>query len=161
VHPGIDPRYLFLHLGYNMRPTEISAALGLLQLKRLDEFVHKREQVAHNWADVLSDLPVAVQQAKPGMKHSWFAYPITVDKGRDALQAHLEVNGVETRSVMSGNIVNQPVMQPFQYYKVGHLPNADTIARNSLLLPCHQDVTREQQERVAMFIKEFALEKAT
>ena len=160
-HATIDPRYLFLNIGYNFRPSEIQGAFGIHQIKRLEKFIEIRRQNASFWLESLRDYEdyLLLHREKGGTRHVWFGYPITIKPGapftREELVSFLEKKGVETRPIMSGNIVEQPAMAHFPYRQVGELPNSRLIMRNSFFFGNHQGITEVEREAIVNYIREF------
>ncbi len=160
-YPEIDPRFLFVNTGYNLRPTEIQGAFGMHQIKKLDRFVEIRRDNARYWTEKLREFSdyLLLYDERPGTKHVWFGYPITVRPEapftRQELVTFLEGKGLETRPVFTGNIDEQPVMQLFNYRKVGDLPNSRTIQRQSFFFANHQGIGREEREAVVDYFREF------
>ncbi len=114
---GIDPRFLFITNGYNLRPTEIQGAFGIHQIKKLDRFIEARRKNAAYWNKRLQpyrDLLILPREEQE-TKHVFFGYPITIRPEaplqREDLVSHLEKGGIETRPIMAGNIAEQPVMK--------------------------------------------------
>ena len=160
-YKNIDPRYLFLNIGYNFRPTELQGAFGIHQLEKLDTFIDIRQQNAKFWAENLSEYEdyLLIHNNKEGTRHVWFGYPLTVKPGapftREQLTDFLEKRGVETRPVMAGNIDEQPAMNLFTYRKVGDLPNSRLIMRNSFFIGNHQGIGSAEREAVVDYVREF------
>jgi len=98
-------------------------------------------------------------EERPGTKHVWFGYPITVKPDapftRKKLADFLESKGLETRPVFTGNIGEQPAMQLFNYRKVGDLPNARIVQRQSFFFANHQGIGKEEREAVVEYFREF------
>jgi CDP-6-deoxy-D-xylo-4-hexulose-3-dehydrase len=139
--PWIDPRFLFVHLGYNTRPMEIQAAFGLVQLRRLEEFNDARRRNARRLLAGLRDLEdrldfVAEQE---GGRSTWFGFPIVVEDAqtRLALSSHLERNGIETRAIVAGNLAVQPAFRDNPHRTVGSLANATAISQRGLFIGNH------------------------
>lgn len=104
-----DSRFIYEKLGYNLSPLELQAAMGRVQLKKTEKIKALRKRNFHylhkkleNFPDLI--MPVWVEGADP----SWFAFPLTTMGDRDSLVAHLEKNGIETRSMFAGNILKHP-----------------------------------------------------
>jgi CDP-6-deoxy-D-xylo-4-hexulose-3-dehydrase len=136
--PWIDPRFLFVHLGYNTRPMEVQAAFGLVQLRRLEEFNDKRRANARRLLAGLRDLEgkldfVAEQE---GGRSTWFGFPVIVEDAptRSALSRHLEENGIETRAIVAGNLAVQPAFRDNPHRTVGSLANATSISQRGLFI---------------------------
>jgi len=160
-YPQIDPRFLFWNIGYNLRPMEIQGAFGIHQMKKLDQFIEIRRSNARYWSDRLSEFSdyLVLPEERAGTRHVWFGYPITVRAGapfsRGELVSFLESRGLETRPIMSGNIDEQPAMSHFPSRKVGTLPNARAIMRQSFFFGNHQGVGEEERAAVVEYFKEF------
>ncbi len=161
-HSEIDPRFLFVNPGYNIRPTEIQGAFGIHQIKKLDAFIEIRRSNARFWTASLREYSdcLRVHEERSGTRHAWFAYPLTVNDGapfsRDQLVDFLEERGVETRPIMAGNIAEQPVMRLLPHRRVGDLANSRSVMRNSFLIGNHAGVGHEERTAVVEHIKEFA-----
>ena len=164
-HEDIDPRYLFVNIGFNFRPTEIQGAFGTRQMQKLDTFVENRRENAQYWSCNLKQFGdhIQLQDEREGTKHTWFAYPITVKPDapytRKELVDFLEEKGLETRPIMAGNICEQPAMSLFPHRAVGELPNSRFIARNSFFFGNHPGIGIEEREAVIEYIREFELTK--
>ena len=160
-HPGIDPRFLFLHPGYNFRPTEIQGAFGIHQLPRLEGFIEQRRENAGYWNRELAEWGdwIQLQEERPRTRHAWFAFPFLLRPGcpftRAQLQRHLENRGVETRPIEAGNIAVQPAMQHINHRISGSLQNAQYIHDNAFFIGCHQGIGQAEREAVAGYVKEF------
>jgi len=160
-YQDIDPRFLFINTGYNLRPTEIQGAFGIHQIKKLDKFVEIRRENARYWTENLKQFSdyLLLPEERPGTKHVWFGYPITVKPDapftRKKLVDFLESKGLETRPVFTGNIGEQPAMQLFNYRKVGDLPNARIVQRQSFFFANHQGIGKEERKAVVEYFREF------
>ena len=116
---GIDPRYTFLNWGFNVRPTELQAGFGIVQLGRVDAFQTARNRnaaVAQRRLESHSDC-VTLMEVPAGAECSWFALPLLISEGspisRDRLASFLEERGVETRPVVTGNLARHPATVRF------------------------------------------------
>ena len=160
-YSDIDPKFLFVNTGYNIRPTEIQGAFGIHQIKRLEEFIDIRRDNASYWTESLKEFSeyLLLHQERPGTRHVWHHYPVTVRPdapfSRKELEGFLNQKGLETRPIMTGNMAEQPVMGLFKYRKVGGLPNARIIQRQSFLFGCHQGIGKEEREAVVEYFREF------
>lgn len=164
-YQDIDPKYLFVNIGYNLRPTEIQGAFGMHQLKKLDKFIEIRRENSTFWTRNLKKYEdhLLLHEEREGTKHVWFGYPITVKPGasftRKELITFLAAKGLETRPIMAGNIDEQPAMQLANYRKVGDLKNSRIIMRNSFLFGNHQGMGEVERKAILDYIHEF-MEKA-
>lgn len=166
-HVGIDPRYLFVNLGYNFRPTEIQGAFGIHQLAKLECFIKARQETARFWTEHLRPFEryFFLPAEREGLRHAWLFYPLLIRPNapftRDELAAFLESLGVETRPIMTGNIEEQPVMRHFPYRAVGELPTARFIMRNGMLVGLHHGFGDKEREALVTYIEEFVKTRAT
>jgi CDP-6-deoxy-D-xylo-4-hexulose-3-dehydrase len=134
---GYDHKYTYSHLGYNLKITDMQAAVGLAQMDRLDAFIAARKA---NFARLRSRLePLAGQlllpEATPRSDPSWFGFPITVRAGapfdRAALVRHLEERKIGTRLLFAGNLTRQPYFKGRQYRVDGSLANTDVVMNDT------------------------------
>jgi CDP-6-deoxy-D-xylo-4-hexulose-3-dehydrase len=160
-HPDIDDRWLFVSLGFNLRPTDISAAFGLAQLRKLPGFVRKRQRVRQRLLELLAPFSpwLRFQVELPGHEHSAFGFAVLVDSAapfsRGEFQRHLESHGIQTRPIIGSNFARQPVMRNVPYRVHGELKNADRAHFQGLMIANHHDTTASQLEYVAEVIGEF------
>lgn len=162
----IDPRFLFINIGFNVRPTEIQGAFGIHQIKKLDKFIKIRRENAKYWNEELSKFSeyLILHEEKKGTRCVWFGYPITIKPGapftRAELIRYLESRGIETRPIAAGNMDEQPVMRLFKYRKIGELSNARLIMRNSLFIGNHHEIGEREREYFIKCMKKFIRERA-
>ena len=139
--PWIDPRFLFVHLGYNLRPMEVQAAFGLVQLKRLEEFNEARRRNARRLLAGLTDLEGKLEfiAEQEGGRSTWFGFPVIAETAetRSALASHLEQNKIETRAIVAGNLAVQPAFRDSPHRTVGSLANATAIGQRGLFIGNH------------------------
>jgi CDP-6-deoxy-D-xylo-4-hexulose-3-dehydrase len=157
-YPHIDPRFLFVNIGYNFRPTELQGAFGIHQIAKLDGLVDIRIKNAEYWNRVFSPLKkyIRTSQTKRGYKNSYLFYPITVVKNeyftRDELVQYLEKHRIETRPIMTGNIVEQPVSKIIKFKTTGDLKNSQYIMRNSFAIGNHHEMNESVRKFIADII---------
>ena len=160
-YKSIDPRFLFVNIGYNFRPTEIQGAFGIHQLGKLENFINIRRSNARFWSERLKKFKncLLLHSERKGTRHVWFGYPVTVKPNapftREELVAFLEAKGVETRPIMAGNIDEQPMMKLFDYRRAGNLPNSRLITRNSFFFGNHHGIGHEEREAITEYIEQF------
>jgi CDP-4-dehydro-6-deoxyglucose reductase, E1 len=137
---GYDHKYVYSHLGYNLKATDMQAAIGVAQLARLDGFVAARK---HNHARLLEALrPYEDRLILPGAPAntdpSWFAFVITVreDAGftRAELAGFLEANRMETRNLFSGNLLRHPAFEAIERRVVGDLATTDAVMNRTFFV---------------------------
>jgi len=137
-------------LGYNYRMSELSAALGVSQLRRIEEFLLKREEVARCYTERLRQFDwVRPPVVKPHVRMSWFVYVVTLGEGlrRDEVIRQMEVRGIPARGYFSP-IHLQPYISDLLKSQVNKLPVTESVAQRTLALPFHNRLTTEQVDRV-------------
>ena len=165
--PNIEPRFLFVHSGYNFRPTELQGAFGINQMKKINSFINIRIQNSKylNYSLKPFSKFLKISKFKKYSKISHLFYPITVMENdfftKNDLVNYLEKKHIETRSVMTGNFVRQPVIKNFRYKTIGSLKNADYIMENSFVLGNHQGIDKIRRKYVADTIIEFIIKKTS
>ncbi len=157
----IDPRYAFVNWGFNVRPTELQAGFGLMQLEKAAAFHSQRIDNAEYFVKAIGNLggvlrPMVVTRESTC---SWFAVPLltTADApfSRGELTAYLEANGVETRPVVAGNLVRQPVTLGLPGIRWDDLHGADTIHEQGFYVGVHPVHERTNLDRLAELIGTF------
>ncbi|BDG60371.1 polysaccharide biosynthesis protein [Caldinitratiruptor microaerophilus] len=137
-------------LGFNYRMDEMSAALGLSQLRRIEQFLAKRDRVAHWYTERLKNVPgVRAPVVKPHVRMSWFVYVVTLEEGldREPVMRVMEEQGIPTRAYFSP-VHLQPYMRERFGYRGGELPVTESAARRTIALPFHNNLTLEEVEMV-------------
>lgn len=159
--PGVDPRYTFLNWGFNVRPSELQAGFGQVQLERLPEFHRQRVANAERFAELMRPYAevLRLMEVLPGGECSWFALPMLVADDapftRDDLVAHLEHEGVETRPVVAGNLTRHPVASMFAEFQGQDLPGADAVHDRGFYLGLHPIPSEQNLDRLAETIGAF------
>ena len=158
----IDPSFLFVNTGFNLRPTEINAALGLIQMRKLDQFNRRRNEVAAQWTRRFQPLIESAifwpMHGTPRAEIAAFGYPVVCrdPRVRKALQQRLEKRGIETRPIICGNIARQPAMAKISHRISGDLKGADEIMDCGLLWGLHSRMSDEDVDYVADTVLESA-----
>lgn len=156
---GFDRKFCFVELGYNLRMTEVNAAIGLCQLPKLNEVVEKRRKAFSYYVESLCHIPYfRFQEEIPNGKSSCFGFSIILDGAPftvTELRQYLEEHGIETRPIICGNIAKQPVMKKYKHRVVGDLHNATNVMVNGFSVGCHQGVTESDVDYVSKTIDEF------
>jgi len=143
-------------LGYNYRMDEMSAALGVSQLKKIEMFLQKREKVARMYTEKLKNFSwVRPQIVKPYVRMSWFIYVVTLNEGidRDRVMKKMEEKGIATRNYFSP-IHLQPYMKDYVDTDVLRLPVTESISRRTLALPFHNNLSESEIDIVIEALKE-------
>ena len=159
-----DKKFVFETIGHNLEPSELGAAFGLVQLKKLKVNLRKREINFNLHTKFLKKyskyfiLPKQLPQSKSG----WLAYPITITENapfsRTQMQIFLEKKNIQTRVVFTGNILRQPGFKNIKAIKdkKGY-PEADKVMKNGILIACHHGLTKPMIKHIHKSIDEFLL----
>ena len=162
-----DAKFVFEKVGYNLEGSEIGAAFGLAQLKKLNKNIHTRQEnfkrqckFFDKYKNIFSN-PVELE----GCNTAWLAFPILIKKEanftRKEFQIYLEERAIQTRVVFTGNVIRQPMCKDIKKIvrKDGY-PNADAIMQRGVLLPLHHGMTDDMFERLHKCIDEFIEQKS-
>jgi CDP-6-deoxy-D-xylo-4-hexulose-3-dehydrase len=158
---GYDHKYTYSHLGYNLKITDMQAACGLAQLKRLPEFIAKRNANFTYLTEKLSSLSDFIELTVPteNSEPSWFGFPITLkaDSGikRTDLTKYLDENKIGTRLLFAGNLTKQPYFEGLEYRVVGDLPNTDITMNQTLWLGLYPGLNREHLDYTVQKMEDF------
>ena len=134
---GYDHKYTYSHIGYNLKVTDMQAAVGVAQLRKLPGFIEARR---HNFKSLYEGLrglqdAFILPEATPGAEPSWFGFPLAVRSGvpfsRNQIITHLEERKIGTRLLFGGNLTRQPAYLNVPHRVVGHLPNSDFVMNNA------------------------------
>ncbi|HUF18282.1 MAG TPA: DegT/DnrJ/EryC1/StrS family aminotransferase [Thermoanaerobaculia bacterium] len=160
-YPEIDPHYLFVNTGFNLRPTEVNAAFGIHQLPKLERFNRRRVEIAESWISAFAELTaqglLSPMRVTAGTESTWFGFPaLCADRSsRDALKSHLEEQGVETRPIICGNLARQPALQHVRHRIAGSLDGADAVMDRGLYWGSHPSMSEADVQYVADTVKGF------
>lgn len=144
---GYDHKYTYGHAGYNLKITDMQAAVGLAQLDRLDGFIAARQRNFDTLTELLKPMEdvFILPQATPNSVPSWFGYPITIrpESGvnREALVQYLNEQKIGTRLLFGGNLLRQPYMKDRNYRVVGDLTNADIVTNSCFWIGLYPGLT--------------------
>ena len=160
---GYDHKYVYSHFGYNLKVTDMQAAIGCEQLKKFPTFVERRR---HNWNRLYASLqPFAdrliLPEAAPNSNPSWFGFLMTVQEGidRERVVRYIESKGVQTRMLFSGNLIKHPCFNEMRetgtgYRVVGSLDNTDRIMRDTFWVGVYPGMTDKMIDYMAATIAE-------
>jgi len=161
---GYDHKYVYSHFGFNLKMTDMQAAIGVAQLKKLPEFVKKRQENWQKLYDGLKDIEefILVNPQKDS-DVSWFGFLITLKDGvkfsRNDIVKYLEDNNIQTRNLFAGNMVRHPMFENLKegidYKVVGELKNTDKIMNDSFWVGVYPGMKEEAIGYMIRKIKEF------
>ena len=160
---GYDHKYVYSHFGYNLKATDMQAAIGCAQLQKLPEFTKQRRANFKRLKERLSDLQdkLILPEACPDSNPSWFGFLITCKEGVDKNQivSYLEEHGVQTRMLFSGNLTKQPCFDELRKSKEGYrivdtLKQTDIIMERSFWIGVYPGMTDKKIDAMAKLLKE-------
>jgi CDP-6-deoxy-D-xylo-4-hexulose-3-dehydrase len=162
---GYDHKYVYSHIGYNLKMTDMQAAIGVAQLEKLPDFIDRRNA---NWKRIRKGLkpleeflllPKATKNSEP----SWFGFPITVKAdapfSRFDLVQHIESRRIGTRQLFGGNLLRQPAYKDMPMRVVGDLKNADIVTDSTFWIGVYPGLTNEIIDFMVATISEFVTSK--
>ncbi len=162
---GFDHKYVYSEIGYNLKMTDIQAAIGAAQIAKLPEFCQKRKENFKEWYRIFSKyddyfiLPEATKNSDP----AWFAFIVTLKKNvpftRDELTAFFNKKLIETRNLFAGNMTKQPGFMNRDYRIADHLENTDHIMDNTFFLGTYPGLTTEMFTYAKGILDEFISER--
>jgi len=144
-----DHKFLYGVLGYNMKCSEMSAAFGLVQLERFEDYKHKRRTNFERYLENLKDVEELILP-DDSVEPNWLAIPLQTER-RLELLTFLEENNIQTRVTFAGNVTRHPIYREY----LQDFENADAIMKNGFLLGAHHGMSVEDVDYVCNKIKEF------
>lgn len=158
---GYDHKYTYGHCGYNLKITDMQAAVGLAQMDHLEGFIASRRRNFDILTELLHPLEevLILPKATPNSEPSWFGFPISVRAGapfaRDDLVKHLDANKIGTRLLFGGNLIHQPYMKGRNFRVVGDLANANYVTDNTFWIGLYPGLTEDHLTHAVGKIAEF------
>jgi CDP-6-deoxy-D-xylo-4-hexulose-3-dehydrase len=157
---GYDHKYIYGHIGYNLKATDMQAALGLSQMKKLDTFVQARKnnfEYLKKSFESLDDF--ILPEATPNSDPSWFGFGLTIkpESGvdRTALLKHLDEKKIGSRLLFGGNLLKQPAYRNVEHRVIGDLKNTNLIMTNTFWLGVYPGLTKEMLDYVVSVVHDF------
>ncbi len=155
-----DHRYMYTHIGYNLKPTDIQCAIGFEQLKKLPVFIEKRKKNYEKLRRIFSKYDSFILAQPPEKAEvSWWAFPITVKEGagftRKDIVEFLEKNNIQTRTIFAGHILYQPGYRNVKCRISGKLDNTERIARGTFFIGLYPGIGDEELGYMEQKLKEF------
>lgn len=160
---GYDHKYVYSHFGYNLKATDMQAAIGCAQLKKFPQFVERRRHNFNRLKEGLSELSdkLILPEACPNSNPSWFGFLITCREGvnKNDIVKYLETKGVQTRMLFGGNMLKQPCFAELKksgegYRVIGELPETDRIMMDTFWIGVYPGMTDEMIDYMIKKIKE-------
>jgi CDP-6-deoxy-D-xylo-4-hexulose-3-dehydrase len=164
-NPDVDPRFLFVDTGYNLRASDVNAAIGLVQLRRRLTFLQRRREVGTLWGQARDRHPDVFLPMQISQGSSHFALPLVLQPGlgvtRSNLAAFLERHSVENRPLVAGNLARQPALRHVPHRIAGPLTGADTLHERAMYVGIHPQVDDADVALLVELIDRFAAEVRT
>lgn len=158
---GYDHKYVYSHIGYNLKVTDMQAAIGCAQLRKLSGFVSRRKENFTHLTTLLKPFEdrLILPRATPNSDPSWFAFPITVRPeagiARNEMTQFLESRKIETRNLFSGNLLRHPAFDGIEHRVVGELRHTDIITTSTFFIGLYPGLTQPHLEYVGEVVAEF------
>ncbi len=157
-----DKKFVFEKIGHNLEPSEIGAAFGLVQLKKLRKNIESREKnfnIHNKFFEKYKEffiLPKKLLNSKSG----WLAYPLTIRENsyfnRKEMQIYLEKRNIQTRVVFTGNILRQPGFKKIKRIETkGGYPQSDNVMKNGILIACHHGLSKKMTKHIHKTVENF------
>ncbi len=156
-----DAKFVFEYPGYQLEPSEMGAAFGLVQLSNFDEVKKKRISAYTRMESIFKNYSNFVRTGIPHPEGEivWMHFPFIIEESapffRKDLQTFFELRGIQTRPPFSGNILNQPMMRDQNFVANDSYNNANDMMKNGILLGCHQGLSEDQFEHIESVCSEF------
>jgi CDP-6-deoxy-D-xylo-4-hexulose-3-dehydrase len=161
---GYDHKYIYSHIGYNLKLTDMQAAVGVAQLKKLPAFIKKRQENFQYLYDGLKDLEeyLILPEATPNSSPSWFGFPITIREDapftRNELVRYLEERKIATRLLFGGNLTRQPAYEEIKCRIVGGLKNSDRVMNQTFWVGVYPGLDQNRLGYIIEVINRFLKE---
>src|SRR5665213_59294 len=158
---GYDHKYTYTHIGYNLKMTDMQAAIGLSQLEKLPEFIAARRRNFKHLYDGLTPLEdvLLLPESTPDAEPSWFGFPIGVRENapfrRDELIRELESRHIGTRLLFGGNLTRQPAYKDVEFRVIGDLKNTDFVMNNVFWIGLYPGLTAEMLDYAIASVSAF------
>jgi len=158
---GYDHKYVYSHLGYNLKATDMQAAIGVAQLGKLENFIAQRKANFQKIKAILQPYEdrLILPQATPNSDPAWFGFVITAREQagftRDDLTHFLEANRIETRNLFGGNLLRQPAFMDIKHRVVGDLANTEIIMEHTFFIGVYPGIDDNQIEYIDSVFKRF------
>ena len=151
-----NPRFVYDKIGYNFQILELQAAMGRVQLKKSDKIKRLRKKnFNYLYTGLIGVEDLIMPDWVEGADVCWFAFPLSVNGGRGNLVAHLEKNGIETRSMFSGDITKHPAYKHSKFRVAAPLREAQFILKNSFWITCHPRLKKADIDYIIKIFKDY------
>lgn len=162
-YPKLDPRFIFVDLGFNLRPTELQGAIASIQLKKLNKIIFKRRKNHTLYKKHLNEIDgdkIFIQREEKKSSASWFGFAFTLNVKkypklkREIVSKFLKDNKIENRPIIAGNIAKHPVMKNYKHVIRQNLNASNNIMQNGIGLGLHQSMTESDIAYISKKLKD-------
>ena len=161
INSAYDHRYVYTDIGYNLKPTDIQAAIGVAQLEKLHSFIKKRkknfDRLYKGFSGFKGFFSMPVWDKKADV--SWFSFPVSIKNNapfsRRELLKYLEGKKIETRLIFGGNILNQPAYKNIKCRVISSLENSNTVMRNAFFIGLYPGIDDARIDYIIRTVKDF------
>lgn len=163
---GYDHKYVYSEIGYNLKMTDMQAAIGSAQMDKLPKFCNRRRENFNRYNKMFAKYKSSfiLPEATPNSDPAWFTYIITVSESasfsRDEIVNYLNQNLIETRNLFAGNMTRQPAFIDQEFRIAGHLQNTDKIMKSTFFLGAYPGNTPERLDYIEMVLDNFMSQKS-
>ena len=160
---GFDHKYVYSEIGYNLKMTDIQAAIGSAQIDKLPEFCNARKENFKEWSRIFSKYPghFILPEATENSDPAWFAFIVTLKEEtrlkRDDITRHFDANFIETRNLFAGNLTKQPGFMNQKFKIADNLQNTDYIMNNTFFLGTYPGLEKEMFEYVEKILEAYMM----
>lgn len=159
-----DAKFIFEEIGYNLEPSELGSAFGIVQFKKLSENMRKRNNSYEQLATFFSNYSSIIELPKreSNVETVWFAFPFFIKKSapfaRKNLMIFFEEHNIQTRVIFTGNIIRQPAYKDIEMKKdIDGFAQSDDVMKNGMLIACHHGLTQEMIDHIKETFEKFIL----
>ncbi|QZT36144.1 lipopolysaccharide biosynthesis protein RfbH [Halosquirtibacter xylanolyticus] len=163
--PGYDHKYVYSHIGYNLKVSDMQASVGVAQLDKLDSFIESRKQnfkILKNHLQQYSSYLI-LPEATPNSDPSWFGFMFSIVENehfsRLDIVEHLEDEGILTRQLFAGNLTRQPAYEDVNYRIVRELKNTDYVMKNGIFIGVYPGIDSERMDHMKSSFNRFFQKK--
>lgn len=157
-YPKIDPKYLFINSGFNLRSTELNAIIGLEQLKKLHFFNQKRNNISNIWSKaILNSESIITMQINKGIQPAWFGFPL-IGKNKkitEQLKKKFNQESIEFRPIICGNMARQPAIKLYKHKIFGSLKNSNKIMNNGIYIGSSPLLSNYDINKIKVILENF------
>ena len=161
---GYDHKYIYSHVGYNLKITEMQAAIGIAQMMKVENFIKSRKENFEYLSQKLNDLQkfLVLPKATDNSEPAWFGFPITVKSNagfsKNKILEFLGKNQIDTRPLFAGNVIKQPYFKNIKYKTNSKLTNVDLVMNNTFWIGTFPGIEQKMMDKISEKMHEFCMQ---